>query len=259
MRQGKGQTGTRDGVAHSNDKQFSFNEMKLDRRLGASPRAPLRRPDPVEFTERAGASRGAVDLLEKVRQLPPTAGVYLYRNAEGVVIYVGKAKNLRARVRSYFLQASTADAKTGTLIREAVDLDFILVDNEREALALENNLIKQHLPRFNVLLRDDKTYPYIKLTRETYPRIYVTRRLRPDGAEYFGPYFPAHLAYRIAHFIHKHFLVPSCWVDLTRNHARPCLQFHIHRCLGPCVSGLTSAVVYGEAVKDVRLFLAGHP
>jgi len=198
-----------------------------------------------------------VDLLDKVRQLPTTAGVYLYKNAEGVVIYVGKAKNLRARVRSYFLEASAANAKTGTLIREAADLDFIVVDNEREALALENNLIKQYLPRFNVLLRDDKTYPYIKLTRETFPRIYVTRRLRQDGAEYFGPYFPAHLAYRIAHFIHKHFLVPSCWVDLTRTHARPCLQYHIHRCLGPCVSGLTSEAVYAEAAKDVRLFLSG--
>ena len=130
-----------------------------------------------------------MDLREKVAQLPLDPGVYLYKDAAGRVIYVGKAKNLRHRVRSYFSEDKLADVKTGTLISEAVDLDYILVDNEKEALALENNLIKQYKPRFNILLRDDKTYPYVKLTGERYPRVYVTRRLRKDGATYFGPIF----------------------------------------------------------------------
>ncbi len=199
-----------------------------------------------------------MDLREKVGQLPLSPGVYLYKDRAGRVIYVGKAKSLRARVRSYFSDERLSDSKTGTLISEARDIDFILVDNEKEALALENNLIKQWKPRFNVLLRDDKTYPYIKLTAEKYPRVYVTRRLRKDGAAYFGPYFPANLAHRLVHFIHRHFLVPSCKIDLTRFHPKPCLQYHIHRCLGPCVEGLVADDAYGLAVKDVRLFLEGR-
>ena len=174
------------------------------------------------------------------------------------MIYVGKAKNLRARVRSYFNEDRLIDAKTGTLIGEARAIDFIHVDNEKEALALENNLIKQWKPRYNILLRDDKTYPYIKLTAEKYPRAYVTRRLRKDGSTYFGPYFPGNLAHRLVHFIHRHFLVPSCNVDLTRHHSHPCLEFHIHRCLGPCVLGLTTDERYAEAVREVRLFLEGR-
>jgi len=199
-----------------------------------------------------------MDLRDKAATLPLAPGVYLYKDAGGRVIYVGKAKSLRLRVRSYFNDDRLADTKTGTLIAEAVDVDYILVDNEKEALALENNLIKQWKPRFNILLRDDKTYPYIKLTAEKYPRVYVTRRLRKDGATYFGPYFPGNLAHRLVHFIHRHFLVPSCKVDLTRHHPKPCLQFHIHRCLGPCVEGLTTDDTYARAVRDVRLFLEGR-
>src|SRR5437868_13496947 len=199
-----------------------------------------------------------MDLREKIRTLPTSPGVYLYKNPEGGVIYVGKAKNLRARVRNYFVEGIAEGAKTGSLMREAVDVDYIVVDNEKEALALENNLIKQKQPRFNILLRDDKTYPYIKLTQEKYPRVYVTRRLRKDGSSYYGPYFPGNLAHRLVHFIHRHFLVPSCKVDLTRYHPKPCLQFHIHRCLGPCVEGLTTDEIYTRAVRDVRLFLEGR-
>ena len=199
-----------------------------------------------------------MELRDKVGQLPFSPGVYLYKDAGGRVIYVGKAKSLRNRVRSYFSEDKLADVKTGTLIGEARDIDYILVDNEKEALALENNLIKQYKPRFNILLRDDKTYPYIKLTHEKYPRVYVTRRLRKDGATYFGPYFPANLAHRLVHFIHRHFQVPSCKVDLTRFHPKPCLQFHIHRCLGPCVQGLTTDDAYAAAIHDVRLFLEGR-
>ncbi len=200
-----------------------------------------------------------MDLYEKIRNLPTNPGVYLYKNAEGEVIYVGKAKNLRSRVRSYLLEASQANAKTGSLMREAVDLEYILVANEHEALALENNLIKQRKPRFNILLRDDKTYPYVKLTlADRYPKVFVTRRLRKDGSAYYGPYFPGNLAYRVAELIHRSFLLPSCKVDLSRYHPRACLQYYIHRCLGPCVEGLTSPEAYAEAVRDAQLFLEGR-
>jgi excinuclease ABC subunit C len=199
-----------------------------------------------------------MELRDKVCQLPFAPGVYLYKDAADRVIYVGKAKSLRDRVRSYFSEDKLADAKTGALISEARDIDYIQVDNEKEALALENNLIKQYMPRFNILLRDDKTYPYVKVTREKYPRVYVTRRLRKDGATYYGPFFPANLAHRLVHFIHRHFLIPSCKVDLTRYHPKPCLQYHIHRCLGPCVEGLTTDDAYSAAVHDVRLFLDGR-
>jgi len=200
-----------------------------------------------------------MDLYEKIRTLPTQPGVYLYKNAEGEVIYVGKAKNLRSRVRSYLLEASQANVKTGSLMREAVDLDYILVANEHEALALENNLIKQRKPRFNILLRDDKTYPYVKLTLgDRFPKVFVTRRLRKDGAAYYGPYFPGNLAYRIVELIHRSFLIPSCKVDLERYHPRACLQYYIHRCLGPCVEGLTTPEKYADAVKDAQLFLEGR-
>ncbi|HXS11749.1 MAG TPA: excinuclease ABC subunit UvrC, partial [Acidobacteriaceae bacterium] len=199
-----------------------------------------------------------MDLLQKIRTLPTGPGCYLYKNAEGEVIYVGKAKNLRARVRSYFLAASQANAKTGSLMREAVDLEYITVANEHEALALENNLIKQRKPRFNILLRDDKTYPYIKLTlTDRHPKVFVTRRLRKDGSAYFGPYFPGNLAHRLVDVIHRSFLIPSCKVDLNRYHPRPCLQYYIKRCLGPCVEGLISVDDYRQVIRDVQLFLDG--
>src|ERR1700720_2283154 len=187
-----------------------------------------------------------MDLHQKIRTIPTSPGCYLYKNAEGEVIYVGKAKNLRARVRSYFLEASRANAKTGTLMREAV--------------ALENNLIKQRKPRFNILLRDDKTYPYIKLTMpDRYPKVFVTRRLRKDGGAYYGPYFPGNLAYRLVDLIHRSFLIPSCKVDLSRYHPRACLQYYIKRCLGPCVEGLTTPEIYKQTIRDVQLFLEGRP
>src|SRR5712672_3037343 len=196
---------------------------------------------------------------ERAAGLPEPAGVYLFKDAGGAILYVGKAGSLRSRVRSYFLESRWMDAKTGSLVREIADLETIVVDNEREALALENNLIKRYKPKFNVMLRDDKTYPYIKFTAaEKYPRVYFTRRIRKDGSLYFGPYFPHSLAYRIVHFIHKSFRVPSCTVDLTRHHARPCLQYYIHRCLGPCVAGLTTDERYAEAVRDTRVFLEGR-
>jgi excinuclease ABC subunit C len=196
---------------------------------------------------------------EKAALLPEKPGVYLFRDRAEQVIYVGKARALRNRVRSYFLESRWMDAKTGTLAREIAELETIVVANEREALALENELIKRYKPKFNVMLRDDKTYPYIKFTAaEKYPRVYFTRRIPKDGSLYFGPYFPAGLARRILQFVHKRFLVPSCTVDLTRTHPRPCLQYYIHRCLGPCVAGLTTDEKYAEAAHDVKMLLEGR-
>lgn len=198
-------------------------------------------------------------LKQRAEDLPARPGVYLFKDAAGRPIYVGKAKSLRHRVRSYFQESHPGNDKRDRLLDVAVELETILVDNEKEALALENNLIKQFKPRYNVLLRDDKTYPYIKLTlQERFPRVYVTRRLRKDGSRYYGPYFPGGLAYRIVDLIHRRFFVPSCKVDLTRYHPRPCLQYYIKRCLGPCVEGLTTSERYVEAVRDVRMFLEGR-
>ena len=190
--------------------------------------------------------------------LPPCPGIYQFVGKDGEVLYVGKAKSLRARVRNYFSNEALADAKRDGLLSESRSLRNILVGNEKEALALENNLIKQHKPKYNILLRDDKTYPYIKLTKEKYPRVYVTRRLKKDGATYFGPYFPGNLAHRLVRFIHRHFKLPSCSIDLAREHSRPCLEYHIQRCWGPCVSGLVSTETYQRAAEDVKAFLGGR-
>jgi excinuclease ABC subunit C len=198
-------------------------------------------------------------LQEKAEALPAQPGVYVFKDEAGQPIYVGKAKSLRHRVRSYFQESRLGDEKRDRMLDAACDLETILVDNEHEAMALENNLIKQFKPRYNILLRDDKTYPYVRLTAyERFPRVYVTRRVKKDGSVYYGPYFPANLAYRIVDFIHRHFLVPSCHVDLTRYHARPCLQYYIKRCLGPCVEKLTTPERYAEAARDARLLLEGR-
>jgi excinuclease ABC subunit C len=200
-----------------------------------------------------------VDLDEKVSSLPLQPGVYLFKDAAGAILYVGKASALRNRVRSYFAGSRALDAKTGSLVREIADLATIVVDNEKEALALENSLIKQHRPKFNILLRDDKTYPYVRYTAfEKYPRVYVTRRLVKDGSLYFGPYFPHNLAYRVVKFINKYFRVPSCHCDLTKPHTRPCPGMPIERCLGPTMPGGASDERYAEAARDARMFLEGR-
>ncbi len=198
-------------------------------------------------------------LREKVAQLPLAPGVYLYKDAAGKVIYVGKAKILRARVRSYFNEDQLADAKTGSLIAEARDIDYILVDNEKEALALENNLIKQYKPRFNVLLRDDKTYPYIKLTSERFP----ARLRHPPAASKTapltsGPIFPATSRTAWSTSFTGIFWCPRARSISPRYHPKPCLQYHIHRCSGPCVEGLTTPEAYAQSVRQVRLFLEGR-
>jgi excinuclease ABC subunit C len=198
-------------------------------------------------------------LTDKAESLPAHPGVYIFKDESGRPIYVGKAKSLRHRVRSYFQDSRGPDEKRELMLDAAQDLEVILVDNEKEAMALENNFIKQFKPRYNVLLRDDKTYPYIKLTvSERWPRIYVTRRLKKDGSLYFGPYFPANLAYRVADLIHRCFQIPSCYADLTRFHPRPCLQYYIKRCLGPCVEDLTTPETYADRVRQVRMLLEGR-
>lgn len=195
----------------------------------------------------------------KLNSLPVEPGVYLFLNATGEIIYVGKAKSIRQRVRSYFHQSRERDDKTSRLVQDLVDVRTIVVDNEHEALALENNLIKQNKPRYNILLRDDKTYPYLTLTmEEKFPRLMYTRRLRKDGALYFGPYFPASLALRAKKIADQHFGIRSCSIDIDHGLPRPCLQFHIHRCLGPCVASLCPPERYEDAVHDVRLLLEGR-
>jgi excinuclease ABC subunit C len=195
----------------------------------------------------------------KLKRIPPGPGVYLYKDSTGQTIYVGKAKSLRNRVRTYFQESADFDERKDQMMDAIEDVEFIMTDTEGEALALENNLIKQHKPKYNILLRDDKTYPYIKLTiNEPYPRTMITRRVRKDGAAYFGPFFPAGLARKSLKLIERYFLIRNCNILIDGKRPRPCLQYYIHRCLGPCVDGLTTFDQYQEAVKDVRLFLEGR-
>lgn len=200
-----------------------------------------------------------MDLREKVSEFPVEPGVYLFKDAAEKIIYVGKAKLLRHRVKSYFLDSRQFDAKTGSLVREIAEAEYIVVDNEREALALENNLIKQHKPKFNILLRDDKTYPYICFTAaDAFPRVFVTRRLEKNGSIFFGPYFPASLAHRIVHFINRYFGIPSAKMEMNRPHTRAWLEFYLNRGLGPAAAGQTLEERYAEAARDTRMFLEGR-
>jgi len=198
-------------------------------------------------------------LEAKLKSIPAGPGVYLYKDDTGQTIYVGKAKSLRNRVRTYFQLSADFDARKDQMMDGIEDVEFIVTDTEGEALALENNLIKQCKPKYNILLRDDKTYPYIKLTiNEPCPRAVITRRVRKDGAAYFGPFFPAGLARKTLKLIERYFLIRNCNIQIDGRRPRPCLQYYIHRCLGPCVEGLTTFEHYQEAVKDVKLFLEGR-
>jgi excinuclease ABC subunit C len=197
-------------------------------------------------------------LEEKLQNLPISPGVYLHKDEAGKIIYVGKAKNLRNRVRSYFQSGRGHDRKTRELVRRIRDLEFIITDNEVEALVLESNLIKQHKPRYNVLLKDDKQYPHLKLTiNEPFPRVMITRRIQRDGALYFGPFLPASMARRTIDLINRTFQLRTCDIEIDGRLPRPCLEYHIKRCLGPCVRGLCTPAEYQEAVRDVRLLLEG--
>ena len=198
-------------------------------------------------------------LETKLESIPAGPGVYMYKDTAGMPIYVGKARSLRNRVRSYFQDSRDFDPRLLQMRTSIHDVEFFITDTEGEALALENNLIKQHKPRYNILLRDDKTYPYIRLTiNEPFPRAMITRRVRKDGAYYAGPFFPGGLARKTLRLIERYFLIRNCTITIDGRRPRPCLQHYIHRCLGPCVEGLTTATDYQEAVKDVRLFLEGR-
>jgi excinuclease ABC subunit C len=198
------------------------------------------------------------DLKSRIDRLPEQPGVYLYSNAAGETIYVGKARSLRDRVRSY-LGAYGTSPKTDALLNEADGLDVILTDSVVEALALENSLIKQRMPKYNILLRDDKNYPYLQLTTsEACPRVLVARSVERDGNVYAGPFMPASLARRVMSLSHRLFGIRSCNEEITGRRGRPCLEHDIHRCLAPCVESICSVDRYAAAVADTRLFLEGR-
>jgi len=198
-------------------------------------------------------------LTEKLETLPVRPGVYMFKDGEGHVLYVGKARVLRDRVRSYFQAGRPIDPQRGDMVSQIADLDLVVTDTEMEALALENNFIKRHQPRFNILLRDDKNHPYLKLTLdEEYPRIYVVRRVAEDGNAYGGPYIPAKLGRRTASMVHRIFGIRSCKEILNGRRPRPCLQYQIKRCLAPCVAEICSLDRYHQAAQDARLFLEGR-
>lgn len=199
-----------------------------------------------------------MSLEQKLKEIPVSAGVYLYKDSAGKIIYIGKAKRLRSRVRSYF-QARPFDRKTDALVRQIADVEFIVTDNEVEALILEATLTKKHKPRYNVNLKDDKSYPHLKLTvNEPFPKVVITRRIQKDGALYFGPFLPASMARRTIDLINRTFQLRTCDIEIDGKAPRPCLEYHIKRCLGPCVKGLCTPEEYQEAVRDVRLLLEGR-
>ena len=196
-------------------------------------------------------------IAEKLKTLPTSAGIYIHKNGAGKIIYVGKAKNLRNRVRSYFHASRNHDPKTRQLVKYIADFEFIIVDNEVEALVLESNLIKKHKPRFNVFLKDDKSYPHLKLTNEPFPKVVVTRKIVRDGSNYYGPFLPATLARNTLNLINRAFQLRTCEIEIDGKLPRPCLEYHLKRCLGPCVKGLCTQDEYLEAAQDVRILLEG--
>ena len=198
-----------------------------------------------------------VTIEEKLQTLPTKAGIYLHKNTSGKIIYVGKAKNLRNRVRSYFQASRNLDYKTRQLVKQITDFEFIVVDSEVEALVLESNLIKKHKPRFNVMLKDDKQYPHLKMTNEPFPKVVITRKIVRDGANYYGPMLPASLARKTLDLVNRAFQLRTCDIEIDGKLSRPCLEYHLKRCLGPCVKGLCTQGEYQEAAGDVKTLLEG--
>ena len=196
-------------------------------------------------------------LDEKLKNLPIAPGVYLHKNADGKIIYIGKAKNLRNRVRQYFQSSKNMDAKTQRLVQRIADFEFIVVDNEVEALVLESNLIKKHKPRYNILLKDDKQYPHLKMTHEPFPKVIITRKILRDGASYYGPFLPASLARKTLDLINRTFQLRTCNIEIDGKLPRPCLEYHLKRCLAPCVKDLCKPDEYRQATNDVKLLLEG--
>jgi excinuclease ABC subunit C len=199
-----------------------------------------------------------VTLEEKLANLPDRPGVYLYRDAKGQTLYVGKAASLRSRVRSYFQEGRPRDAKTDALVRQIADLEYVVTDNELEALMLEANLVRKHRPRYNIVLRDDKHYPFLKLTtNEDFPRLLVARRVQNDGARYYGPYFPATAMRETLRLARQLFPLRTCSITIDGRLARPCVQYYIHRCNAPC-TGWETREGYARTVRDVQRFLEGR-
>lgn len=198
-----------------------------------------------------------MSLEDKLKSLPTSAGVYIHKNAQGKIIYIGKAKNLRNRVRHYFQSSRGMDPKTRELVKRIADFEFIVVDNEVEALVLESNLVKKHKPRYNIFLKDDKQYPHIKVTKEAFPKVVITRKLMRDGASYYGPFLPAVLARKTIDLVNRAFQLRTCEIEIDGKLPRPCLEYHLKRCLAPCVKGLCKPEEYDQAVKDVKLLLDG--
>lgn len=191
---------------------------------------------------------------DQARALPENPGCYLMKNSEGTVIYVGKAKNLKRRVNSYFLP--NRNAKTAALVEKIVQIDHIITGNEYEALVLENNLIKKYNPHYNILLKDGKSYPVIKISRETYPRIYKTRRVLQDGSKYYGPYPDVTRLDLYLDLVKESFPLRLCDGHLKKRES-PCLYYHLHKCSGPCIGAIT-ANEYQSYVKQVEEFLEGN-
>ena len=217
-------------------------------------------PLPDDDWTRAALARGMpVAVAMKLPHLPDSPGVYLWKGADGTVLYVGKAKRLRSRVRSYWSQEHETSPKTRGLVRNVRELETIVVPSESHALVLEATLIKEHHPRFNIALRDDKSYPYIKVTvAEPFPRVLVTRRLQEDGARYFGPYTDVGAMRRALTVVKRIFTVRSCHYALPKEvPERPCLDYFIKRCQAPCV-GYQSRADYGAMIDEVVWFLEGR-
>ncbi len=196
-------------------------------------------------------------LEDKLERAPDRPGVYLFKDAKRQVIYIGKAASLRSRVRSYFQESRARDPKTDALVRQIRDLDYILTDNELEALILESNLVKKHRPRYNIVLRDDKHYPFLKLTtNEDFPRLLVARRVEKDGAAYFGPFYPATAMRETLRLVRQLFPLRTCRIKIDGTLERPCVQYYIHRCKAPC-TGWETQDGYAQTVRDVQRFLEG--
>jgi excinuclease ABC subunit C len=203
----------------------------------------------------------SISLAEKLHNLPLNPGVYLHKDSEGKILYVGKAKNLRSRVRSYFQEGRPRDAKTRVLVSKIRDLEIIVTDSEVEALILENTLIKEHQPRYNILLKDDKSYPYICITNESFPRVFPTRRVVRDGSKYFGPYTETKYMYMMLNVLRSLFPIRSCQLDLTpdsiaKNKFKVCLDFQMKKCDGPC-EGFVSKEVYNAMIQHAVQILKG--
>lgn len=198
-----------------------------------------------------------VGIKEKLQTLPEHPGVYLMKNQKGTVIYIGKARSLKDRVRSYFQKGISQSPRIESMIQHVADIEWMITESDLEALILENNLIKKHKPRYNVILRDDKNYPFLRLyVEDRFPRIEVVRRIKHDGALYFGPYVPVNAMRETLRVIKRVFPLATCKIDLNRGYERPCIEYEIGRCAGPCVDAV-SEKDYKKIVRDVKLFLEG--